>query len=398
MKSLFKIFIAITIFSVHAYAEPAKPASKNCDKLSTEVGGQQQQACFAEEQREQRAYNYQKNIYDLQEQAVVRDSAQKADRDKKAAAAAAATGSASGGYADASEKNKKGSGIYQMASMAAGAAGGYFLMQAMACQPPCVAMPLYIKAAVAFGIMGIAMSQSNRMDQSGHAACQAASQTSASQVSCGAAPVSDLGNPYDPSNPNNMLSSLDANGKCLPTAAADCASKMSEAANMAGLKITDLKGVSKFASSDKIKIDANGMVTLPDGKKMPMSELMTQAGMMKAGLSAKDSAAMMKQFGTDALAKTIDAKKDLKELNTSASAATFGGADGGSSVSLPSDANSKNGNKIGEQDLTKDRKPAAAGLTKDFNGESIGASGDDIFTMMNRRYRLKNDQDTFIGQ
>jgi hypothetical protein len=42
------------------------------------------------------------------------------------------------------------------------------------------------------------------------------------------------------------------------------------------------------------------------------------------------------------------------------------------------------------------RKPSSAGLIKDFHGDMIGAAGDDIFTMMNRRYQLKNEQDTFF--
>ena len=42
------------------------------------------------------------------------------------------------------------------------------------------------------------------------------------------------------------------------------------------------------------------------------------------------------------------------------------------------------------------RKPSSAGMAKDFHGDLIGASGDDIFTMMNRRYQLKNEQDTFF--
>ena len=43
------------------------------------------------------------------------------------------------------------------------------------------------------------------------------------------------------------------------------------------------------------------------------------------------------------------------------------------------------------------RNPAGEGLTRDFNGEAIGSAGDDIFSMMNRRYKMKTAQDSFIS-
>ena len=35
-------------------------------------------------------------------------------------------------------------------------------------------------------------------------------------------------------------------------------------------------------------------------------------------------------------------------------------------------------------------------MTKNFNGEPIGVSADSLFDMMNRRYSLKANQETFI--
>ncbi len=369
--------------------EPTKPADKNCSSTSDGQTNLAYQACVMEEQRQLLAYNEQKVRYDLQKQQLDQAAALKADIDARNAA------SASAGYAAASEQNQKGSAVYQIASSAAGVAGGHFLMRAMGCTGTCNPQPDYVKAAVAFGIMGIALSQSGRMDQSGYAACQSGNATSSSQVSCGTAPIADIGNPYDPSNPNNILSQIGSDGKCLPTAPADCANKVSSAAGLAGLKISDVKGVNAFAG-DKLKIAADGTVTFPNGKKTTLSDLMTQEGMVKAGLSAQDAAALIKQFGINSgTIAGLDAKKELKDANTEKPSSLDFGDSGGTS-SIQNSANKLNGNA--NADKNAKRAPTSEGLTRSFNGESIGAAGDDIFSMMNRRYKLKTAQDTFIGQ
>ena len=43
------------------------------------------------------------------------------------------------------------------------------------------------------------------------------------------------------------------------------------------------------------------------------------------------------------------------------------------------------------------REPASvAGMVKNYNGEMIGVSGDNIFDMMTRRYREKDGKDNFL--
>jgi hypothetical protein len=39
----------------------------------------------------------------------------------------------------------------------------------------------------------------------------------------------------------------------------------------------------------------------------------------------------------------------------------------------------------------------AAGMSKNYNGEPIGVAADSIFLMMNRRYKVKESQDSFFG-
>ena len=62
-----------------------------------------------------------------------------------------------------------------------------------------------------------------------------------------------------------------------------------------------------------------------------------------------------------------------------------------------SDASSRKfGDKMGEV-ASSGRGPSSEGLSRDFKGDLIGAAGDDIFSMMKRRYILKNEQDSFIA-
>jgi hypothetical protein len=53
-------------------------------------------------------------------------------------------------------------------------------------------------------------------------------------------------------------------------------------------------------------------------------------------------------------------------------------------------------NKIGATGLRGPAAATVAGLTTSYNGERIGVAADDIFLMVNRRYKVKNDQDSFI--
>jgi hypothetical protein len=91
--------------------------------------------------------------------------------------------------------------------------------------------------------------------------------------------------------------------------------------------------------------------------------------------------------------KDADEKPDLSGLNGNIA---FGsgafGADG-------TGVDGKLGKKFKDNlNAAKDlaRKPSAIGLNKDFHGDLIGMADDDIFGMMNRRYKLKDEQDTFI--
>jgi hypothetical protein len=91
-------------------------------------------------------------------------------------------------------------------------------------------------------------------------------------------------------------------------------------------------------------------------------------------------------------------KADLDKANSpeSGNFADISGEGSGAKGTGVSDNGSAKGSK--DMEGSNKREPATAeGLAKDFNGELIGVAGDDIFKMMNRRYKLKTAQDSFIG-
>ena len=107
-----------------------------------------------------------------------------------------------------------------------------------------------------------------------------------------------------------------------------------------------------------------------------------------------------------ALAKAgLDPKGQLKDLNFSPYPAGVGGlSPGGSGSTKIVDINAGiNSGKLykdklnGLGDDEKNRRPSSEGLAKEFNGELIGVANDDIFLMMNRRYKRIGDQDTLIN-
>ena len=366
--------------------EPVKPVTPTCS--DDDYG------CKSTNQVADAAYNRQKDLYDRQKQIMDASAASAADA-AKAKADADAMKSASGGYSNVAEKSKTGSILYQVAASAAGMEGVKYLGQAAGCSVPSCQVPLVIAAQVAFAIMGAGKSQANRMDVAAVSACQSANQTAALQTGCAAPPKADPGNVYDPTDPNNALSGLDKNGKCKSDAPPSC-SQMLKDPRYAGTDFKSLgAGVSGFASGKfGAKISKDGIVTLPDGTKTTVEALMTREGMLKAGMSPAQIDSLMKQIGANPA--LVDAKKDLKDLNkaglpiSDTGGLITGGATGDGT------ARTLNGNATGLKDINK-RKPSSEGLTRNFNGESIGAQGEDIFSMMNRRYKLKSSQDSFMG-
>lgn len=167
------------------------------------------------------------------------------------------------------------------------------------------------------------------------------------------------------------------------------------------------KGLSCMAGIKKTPVTtlANGKVSMNiNGKQRSFGaeDFADEASMVKAGFT-KDQA---KQF----LAMTNDPNSILAKQGLNSKGELKAGTMIIPSVSLTKPSVSDAGGTGGTSGMKsqKDeygpaqevaRTPASAeGLTKDYHGDTIGAEGDNVFKMINRRYILKQKQNIFIEQ
>lgn len=148
-----------------------------------------------------------------------------------------------------------------------------------------------------------------------------------------------------------------------------------------------------------IKLDPNnGKITDSNtGKTYDANSLGTAQGMADAGFSSGDIAAAM-----DASKKAEKAAmKKLGVEGIGAATAENGFTDGGAGGTLSGaegDINMGGSGLNRSLASTSIKAPSnqIAGLTKNFNGERIGVSAENIFNMMARRYKTKEKQNTFF--
>lgn len=157
-----------------------------------------------------------------------------------------------------------------------------------------------------------------------------------------------------------------------------------------GTKILEGKGYS---------VDPNsGLVKTPDGKVIDPNNKAS----IESALGQEGAAALMNKLNEikqEALAK-VDQVKASPNI-----AGGFEGGGGGAGIGgeagsgYGDDANaSSSAAARAAAAAAKARKPAqVTGLSKNFNGDPIGVAADSIFSMMSRRYQLKNHQKTFFG-
>jgi hypothetical protein len=142
------------------------------------------------------------------------------------------------------------------------------------------------------------------------------------------------------------------------------------------------------------KIDSKGKsVTTPDGTVVPASALNSASGMAAAGASASDILAFQNAM------KKVE-EKAAKLNKTAVDGSMFddagGGGGGGSksaSAATPYLPPIPSGPKLGIN-----RDPAqVAGMKKDYNGSPIGVAGDSLFDMVDRRYKLHQENGSFLS-
>lgn len=119
------------------------------------------------------------------------------------------------------------------------------------------------------------------------------------------------------------------------------------------------------------------------------------AAMAKAGMSKKDidtANAAIAQINKDVDAKMATADG---QAGSDLTVAGKGGGSGGGGTSETSSGAEPPQPSLG---VAVDRDQSqVAGMAKSYQGEMIGVSGDSLFQMMDRRYKLHSDRGNFIG-
>lgn len=203
-------------------------------------------------------------------------------------------------------------------------------------------------------------------------------------------------------DPKTGLCSANAPAECktlLSSAQEICAAKKGGPSCLAGLRFPAAKIIQ--TADGKVKATLNGKE-----RSFGIEDFASEASMVKAGFTP----AQAKQFMTDAnnpngiLAKNgINAKGELIKMNTvpmqASGSSGFGSGSGSDSAKKPVESMTMKKDEYGDVKKEIASVPASAeGLTKDYNGDTIGSDGDDLFKMMNRRYLLKQHQNIFIEQ
>ncbi len=175
-------------------------------------------------------------------------------------------------------------------------------------------------------------------------------------------------------------------------AAADFQSLKNESGNAANKNLQAIAGKLKDGVAGSTADLSTGVIKTADGKSYNAADLASAGGMAAAGMSADQIAAVM------AVAKKVDEKvgKGGALTATSGFDEGGGGSGGGAAGTTSETAGGLGGGGHGSK---VDRSPAqVAGMSRDFNGEPIGVSGDSLFEMMNRRYKLKEKQNVFLDE
>lgn len=377
--------------------KPSEPALANCSS----AGANQNYACMNKNLNISRDHNDKIAAYD----AIMKQRDQANQNNTEARSRGSSADLLVTAETKATEGKNKQNAISKAAMVASigfGLAFTYTCATAK-CQPP-----LAYASAAALVVSIATAKQAKNNEKSALDSCEAYNRISSVKKNCGEQPA-------PPTDPNQIVTSATApfpygqvdstSGKCLPSAPASCQTNLSDANNR-GLNIKDVlkKGPSAFAGANApYKLNPDGSVTMKDGKTFKPEDFASKESMMAAGMSAADAKAVANDlYGKDGIyAKAgLDAKADLAAMPKGLGSFDMGPT-GASNGKGTGDDREKLGLGAKEAGGSASRKPTASdseGLVRDFNGDSIGISNDNIFTMMNKRYILKSAQDSFIGQ
>lgn len=377
------VFVAVTVLSFLALTANAQtaphPGVKNCPRIAGPSGPTADHQC-------ENAYKAKLDAYNAEQAQIAA-----AEAAKKSAASSTQL------LSQIEQQNLAGQSKQQNYQTAFQIASAVAAMKFYSTCPKC-AWP-YMAASIA---ASVAASQSGKQAGNHNAmalsACGSYNQIASAGKPC-AAPITPT-NPNNPSFPNQEIDPV--TGMCRASAPPSCTT--TRAALLAD-KSFDQKllkpGVSGFPGvGNDYKVNPDGTITLKDGKILKASDFADEKSMIAAGMSPQDAAlAATAAFGKDGLLAKLNKNlaDDLKKSKVDFGA--FGAGDG-AAITVKTGGGAEAG-ALGSKDVEGSRKRMLAsdeGLVKDFNGDAIGISNDDIFRMMNKRYILKSAQDTFLGQ
>lgn len=375
---------------------PTAPTLKDCGS-TTGTMGFANTAYFSCQQTNanlQADYNYKMSIYNNAKNLTAGSVVTKSDQDLYSNMD---DSTATGGLDEIQKKNEDGMSLYDAASKALAGLAAFNYAKAAMCQGQCSAAgggccpaaPAFQALGAAYTLLnGQSNKQSDEHEASAYQACTAYNQLSSTQKSCGPPPTTTT--KY--TRPEG----------CTSINVADCPGVGSDITGLNGKQ--NNSGASSFISPELNKfaeVLPDGSVKTADGKIYSLSDFKDAKSLMAKGLTAAQATALLDSMNAKdgVLAKAgLDAKGQLKNMNYASG--SFG--DSGSTKVIDINAGVDSGklykDKLkGLDDDEKNRKPSSEGLAKEFNGELIGVANDDIFLMMNRRYKRIGDQDTLIS-
>ncbi|MES2802274.1 MAG: hypothetical protein V4654_07260 [Bdellovibrionota bacterium] len=311
--------------------------------------------------------------------------------------------------AEIKDKNDQGKKSYDGTAKTTMALGMAALAAGTACASSCpsgccgAAPAFFATAAAMFLLNSKAKKQSAEHAKSSANACQSLNQLSSQASNC-SAPTTNVS-----TTGTTTISYDPVTGKCLPEGSEEC--KQLPGVTAAAPAVRDALKTSGFAVGknldDQYKMLPDGSVQMKNGKIYKDGDFKDINAMIALGLSpsaAKGVMDSLSQASGGLAGLGLDSKAAKKEYKDNLGGA-LGGADGTTTVvnvNRAQNSDQKYSDDLGAKGdgkkLEEDRKPSSEGLAKEFNGELIGVAGDDIFLMMNRRYKLKNEQDSFIAQ
>jgi len=406
-KNIFLVFAALQIHWNFALATspvnpdslkpPERPRLEDCGRHDLQAD---REACTARNAQAENNYRIQLDAYN-QTLALARNPSADTTPAVTTTVVQDSTRQLQDSYRRGSKASNTGK-IIQMATMVTSMGYAAAAMACSASAPGC-APPKWKMSAIFAGISAVSGMFAGAAKNNANSACQSAIQLANGQISCSGTSTGGLTGTQTPEGEITSINDVfNPDGSCATDQ--ETCNQVTDLAGGTNIRDALTNGAAAFASSGKeFTVNPDGSVTLKNGKTLKPGDFGNAQALIDAGFDPGMAASLSSDLNKmNAKVEALNAKDALAKENAS-------------SLPLDTAANVQNGlegNKGAENgalDPLKDVKgtananaralasESAEGLVKDFNGELIGAAGDDIFKMMNRRYNLKVAQDTFLA-